>query len=103
MIYLNHLSALLRLLEVALVVGSLALATKTETVKGTVSAVAEKQVVVATKGEQLPFEVTAETKITLDGQEIKITALPVGSPVEVTAEKGEQGMKALTIVAMSLK
>lgn len=103
MTYLATMSNLLKVLEVALVVSGLCLAARPESFKGTISAVGEKQIVVATTGEQRPFEVNAETKITLDGQNAKLTSLPVGSPVEVTAEKSEKGMKAVTISAMSLK
>jgi hypothetical protein len=103
MTYLATMSNLLKVFEVALVVSGLCLAAKPEAFKGTISAVGEKQIVVATTGEQRPFEVNAETKITLDGQDAKLTSLPVGSPVEVTAEKSEKGMKAVTISAMSLK
>jgi hypothetical protein len=103
MTYLATLSNLLKVVEVALVVSGLCLAAQPESFKGTISAVSEKQVIVATTGEQRPFEVDTETKITLDGQAAKLTSLPVGSPVEVTAAKSDTGMKALTISAMSLK
>jgi hypothetical protein len=95
--------ALLRIAECAIAVSAITSTAAPEAFKGTISAVGEKQIIVATKGEQRPFEVTAATKITLDGQDAKITSLPVGSPVEVTAEKGEKEMRAVTIVVMSLK
>jgi hypothetical protein len=103
MTYVLPLLAFLRVAEIAIASTAMAPAAIPESIQGTISAVAEKQIVVATKGEQRPFEVTAATKITLDGQEVKITSLPVGSPVVVTAEKGEKEMRAVTIVAMSLK
>jgi hypothetical protein len=103
MTYLAAISNWLKVLEVALVVSGLCLAAQPESFKGTISAVGEKQIIVASTGEQRPFEVNAETKITLDGQSAKLTSLPVGSPVELTAVKSDTGMKALTISAMSLK
>ncbi len=103
MTYLAPIANALKLFEVALVISGLCLAAQPETFKGNISAVSEKQLIVATRGEQRPFEVDSKTKITLDGQDAKLSSLPVGSPVEVTAEKGESGMRAVTIAAMSLK
>jgi hypothetical protein len=103
MSYLAPIANLLKVFEVALVVSGLCLAAQPEAFKGNISAVGEKQLIVATRGEQRPFDVDAKTKITLDGQDAKLSSLPVGSPVEVTAEKSESGMRAVTIAAMSLK
>jgi hypothetical protein len=92
-----------KFVEIVFVVGSLILAAKSDTFRGHISAVAEKQIVVAAQGEQRPFDVTAETKITLDGQDVKLEQLPVGASAEVTAERNDKGMKATAIVAISLK
>ncbi|QDT52814.1 hypothetical protein Pan44_08270 [Caulifigura coniformis] len=73
---------------------------ETKSMSGPIMSVSESQVLIQKGTESVTFFVTRETKVSLNGKEVKVSELKMNDQAELSAvENGDGTFKALTIKA----
>jgi hypothetical protein len=74
-----------------------------ETLQGRIVMASDDKLIVSIMNEQRSVTVKPSTSITLDGKPAKMNQLSAGNRAMIVAEKGQEGLVAKSIVAISAK